>query len=80
MQNNKGELYLSINDEHQSSMTSKNLLRIKRRLKEVNLTWKIENLELDKRGVRDIFGFYFVCGFQEESFIWRHFMENHFLY
>ena len=54
-------------------------LTVKVGVKEVNLTRKVPNLELDKRRVGYFILDNLVCALQKEGFIGGHLVEDHFL-
>lgn len=72
-------IILCVDYKDESSAATKNHITVKSRIKKVNLSREIPYLELNETGIADVVFDDFVCTFQEERFVWRHFMENYFL-
>lgn len=70
-------LHLCINDKYQSSGSSEYHLIIKGWVEEINLAREVPNLEIDKGAAGDVILVDLVGAFQEQGFIWRHFVEHH---
>jgi len=70
---------LGIDDKDQGSTASKDHVRIKGRLEEVNLAGEVPDLELHKAGVVDVVLHDLTGRLQEERLVRRHLVEDHFL-
>lgn len=68
--------HLSIDDENKGSCSSENHLVVKRRVKEVHLTRKVPNLEVDKGAAGNVVLVDLVGALQEQGFIGGHFVEH----
>lgn len=71
--------HLSVDDKDQSSGSFEDHLAVKRGVKEVHLTRKVPDLEVDKGGAGDVVLVDFVGALEKERLIWGHLMENHLL-
>lgn len=70
-------LYLSIDDKYQSPGSSEDHLIVEGGVEEVDLTWEVPNLEVDKRAAGDVVLVDLVGALQEQGLIGRHFVEHH---
>lgn len=67
--------YLSVNDEDQGTGSLEDHLTVERGVKEVHLTRKVPDLEVDKGGAGDVVLVDFVGALKEQGLIGRHLME-----
>lgn len=69
--------HLSVDDKYQSARPSEDHLVVEGRVKEVNLTWEIPNLEVDEGAAGDVVLVDLVGTLKEQGFVRRHFVEHH---
>ena len=70
-------LHLSIDDEYQSPSSSEDHLIVEGRVEEIDLTWEVPNLEVDKGAAGDVVLVDLVGALQKQGLIGRHFVEHH---
>lgn len=75
----KTELYLGVDDKYQRSCSPEDHLIVKCRVKKVNLSWEVPNLEVNKGAIGHVFPTDLVGAFQEQRFVGRHFVKDNFL-
>jgi hypothetical protein len=72
--------YLGINDENECATAPENHVRVEGRIEKIDLSREIPYLKLHKTGIINVVFDYFVCAFEEERLVWRHFVKDDFLY
>lgn len=75
----KAELYLGVYDKYQCSCSPEDHLVVKRRVKKVDLSWEVPNLEINKGAVGHVFPADLVGALQEQRLVGGHFVKDHFL-
>lgn len=73
-------LYLGVDDKDQRSCAPEDHLVVKGRVKKVNLSWEVPDLEVDKGAVGDIFPADLIGAFQEQGLTRGHLVKDNFLY